>query len=156
MPRVQNLVFGSRKADYLEFKFKQYSESHARETFPKVDARFDHYDENSDFNFELLSQFTSAVMKHNGIQLVLVQPPINPLFVREFNRSEFLTRFSRRLRDFSSTRGIPVISLNELAALEESDFRDYGHLCNREASRRCSEALARFIGNLPAVEERSN
>jgi len=156
VPRVQNLAFGSRKANYIEYAFSQYSESHARESFPKAYARLDKYDENSDFNFELLSQFISAVSKHRGVQIVFVQPPINPLFVREFDLSELLSRFSKRLRDFLGAQGIPVIFLNESAALVESDFRDYGHLCNRKASRRCSEALARFIENLPAVEERLN
>jgi hypothetical protein len=75
------------------------------------------------------------------MQLILVEAPINPRFIREFKIYDFLSEHRALIRKFSSEHGVRYIVLSKLMHFREKQFFDWAHLKDRKAMRRASELI---------------
>jgi hypothetical protein len=114
----------------------------------RVARRFGEYDRNVELNTGLLRDMVETVRRRPGMKLVLLAPPVNPRFVREFWPPGLGERHGRILADLARAPHVSFLRTSDLAELSADDFWDWCHLRDRVAIRRCGEGVAAQVAPL--------
>jgi hypothetical protein len=110
----------------------------------RVAERYPLVERNWAANAALLERLIDT-LERAGLNVVLVETPVNPRFVEERDGDGIGVMHIGRMRRLADRRRLPYVVLNEAAALDESDFFDWAHLRTRAAARRCVEALRPYL-----------
>ena len=117
----------------------------------RVASRYPYVKANWAFNARVLDKLIAS-LRRTGLRVVLVETPVNPRFVTQYDVAGVGKWHQDRMRDFASRRGVPYVVLNDVAGLASSDFFDWAHLRNRDAARRCARALRVMLAPSGAPE----
>jgi hypothetical protein len=83
------------------------------------------YEENYRLNMDLLKE-TIDIAQSNGINVVIVDLPYNPVFIESINK--FNPHYDNLIKDLVSEKGIGYIDMRHAADYTPEDFRDVHHL----------------------------
>lgn len=147
-------ALGRSAAPYLDSPYQPDSATiDERESIgraERVAERYASVERSWSANAVLLGQLVS-VLQQTGLNVVLVETPVNPQFTREWDTDGVRAAHVARMRAFAALRQLPYVVLNEAAALEESDFFDWAHIRTRDGARRCVEALRPYLRRSPGL-----
>lgn len=124
-----------------------------REVGEYLSTRFRSYDDNRHYGEAALERALARLTTSTGIIPVVVEAPVNPRFVTEFNQLALFQRHAERMRNSAAKHGLRVINLNDLVDMQAADFFDWGHLSNEIIVKRCSQAVAAAIADLLSQPE---
>jgi hypothetical protein len=110
-----------------------------------IAKRLERYEENARHNLELIDRLVAVVKARTRMEVVIVEHPLNPRFVREFATTEFVERHLQLVEAAARRLGIQHLDLNRLAGFGEPEFYDWCHLRNRAAIQRCATEVARGV-----------
>ncbi len=95
-----------------------------------------------DAYFSDLAQFISNMKSCGGLQIVLVDTPINPKVFEAAAAQATLARYNDRMVAFANAQGVRFINLYQEVSYGPRDFVDYAHLRRRDAMARTTAYLA--------------
>ncbi len=113
----------------------------------RVDSRLDHLGENWLQNLQVLERIIELIRSRTSLKIVLVESPINPRFVAQFNREDLIAWHRQGLARFARRQGIPYVVLNQAAVLAPGDFFDWAHLSDPAAIKRSADAVLGAMGS---------
>jgi hypothetical protein len=113
----------------------------------RVDSRLAHLRENWLQNLGVLERIINLVRSRTNLKVVLVESPLNPRFVAQFDREALVAWHRQGLARFARTQGIPYVVLDQAAGLSADDFFDWAHLSDPAAIKRSADAVLGAVGS---------
>ena len=134
----------------------RYSETHNRDRAVEtpqrwqwhgreLGKRFAHYDENLIAVRGVLERLVRRLKRHGGMQIVLLEPPVNPRFLDEFGHRALYERHRQWVAAFAHEYGLAYLNLNEAVTFDPGEFFDWAHLNDETAVRRAATAVAAVV-----------
>lgn len=121
----------------------------------RVDARMERIDANQEASQRVLVRVLATIRERTDLRVILVESPVNPRFLTEFGRHGLVARHRQRMREFAREQGVDYLVLGEAVQLPPGDFFDWAHLRDRDAIRRCADAVLRSVRALLASPGRA-
>ena len=111
------------------------------------------YSSYREMNLGVIKRFAADLKERGRVLPLLMVSPINPRCYSERVGREFFPTYKADLQRFAEQNGLPICSITEEAGLVASDFIDFeGHIGNRPARQRATEALASRVSDLIKTE----
>ncbi len=92
--------------------------------------------------FADVGNFIRRIRSCSGIDVVLVDTPVNPLAFSDPDARAALAAYDQRASAFATQMGVRYVSLPTSVAFSQDDFYDYAHLAKRTAMNRVTMYLA--------------
>lgn len=112
------------------------------------------YELNKNINFDVIQRIVVNLRKRSNASFILMEAPYNPAWNNVHGAERFFKKVHSELKTFAAKHEMSFLSATMQAALLPADFMDYeGHLDNREAIERCSEAIATQVVKVMTKKE---
>jgi hypothetical protein len=109
---------------------------------------------NVEDNLQVLARLIAHLRETTEVNVLLIEPPVNPRLLREPGMDELFHRHRQRLQAFSASHDLPYVDISEEIGVIEDDFRDWFHLRNEETAAEYTVRLAGHMAALDAGEKR--
>ena len=113
-----------------------------------IGARLATYDDNHQHMFDLLADLIAVVHSKGDNQVVLLEPPMNPVAIHDMEAQPVIDRFRRDIAAFAKAHGVEFWDLHEQVNLDPDDFADWYHLRDTPTRERYAREFARRIAEL--------
>lgn len=135
--RGRTLPRGSERHFYLNKPLK--SDALLERDFSELSALLKDYDLVARENLEALQRLHLR-LNQRGLRMVLIEVPLNPLFVRYWGEDTY-NRHLATMQSFAARNAIPYLVNITASPLQPVDFADWGHFRTSSARLTFTEAL---------------
>ena len=101
--------------------------------------------DNYDFNQSILERIILRLKDKTSMKIVLLEAPLNPLFVEKYMGASFYHAHKNRIGDFAKKHGIPYWNVTDMIGVEKDDFYDWTHFRKLELTERYTSILSELL-----------
>lgn len=101
----------------------------------------------------VIERILDRFAQNPDVRFVLMKPPHTSRYIADFIGAEQHAIYMQRVERFADERGLVFLNLNAAAALRDPEFRDWTHLCSKDAIGRATEAIADAVAEALAAPE---
>ena len=145
---IKNLITGPPNRFHRYLGKKPKAQREWQDHNQRVMDRFKHYAQQAEENLAVISRIVERLRTKTSMSVVLLEPPMNQKFVREYMGEDRQNRYQTRIRRFAQEHDLLYWDLNDKAKLTESDYYDWCHLRLRDAVARYTTTLANNLSAL--------
>lgn len=110
-----------------------------------VAGKFSSYEDRASIAQSFLSRMIARLRERTRVTPILVEAPVNPKFVNDFNQTDRYRAHENWVERFASEQGIQYLNLNDEIQMQNDYFYDWGHLNHIPTMKRTSQLVAEAV-----------